>query len=356
MKKLYVVTALFLTSLGASAQNDTLLWQDFQDNNIQSFATFGDYPPGLTSDTAWYTFDLDLGADLSGANPPRPDWPYWVQGAFAEDDRILLSGDTNLTFWSNSWLVGGIQADNWIVSPAVQIVDNQAVLRFKSASLQTPYYLDGYEILISTMSNAEGDFSTVLYTAAEYTGGASSLGPDYASYTFAPVGQWIQGWDGANIVWTEIDTSISTFSAPDPDSARFEGRLTERVVNLGAYAGQTVFIAIHHNTVDDNLISFDDILITGTAVGVKEHMFNIGIKAFPNPATDHVQLTFNMENAADVTIQMYDALGRDISTQQMGTLSGEQSFRLNVASLAPGTYNVSVKTNQGNGNISFIKQ
>jgi hypothetical protein len=348
MKKLYLIITVFFASFGAQAQNDTLLWENFEGTlyYVQNI------PNGVLGDTAWYNWDNDQNTDANG----RPqDWWFYLPPA--DPDRYPSPGDTNYCWGSSSWHTPFAQADNWYVSPSIDIIDNQAVLRFKVASLQTPYFLDGLSVKISTNSNDLLDFTTTLFESAEYVSGASSLGADYGSYTFAPAsGAWIQGWNGSSLVVAEIDTNVSTFTAPNTDSARFEGILTEHVINLGAYAGQSIYIAFNHDSDDDNQITIDDILITGTAVGMKEKAFNIGIKAYPNPATEYVELSFEMNKADDVTIEMYDVLGHLINKKNMGTLSGKQNYRLNVAGLAKGTYNVNVKTSSGAGNISFIKE
>ena len=64
----------------------------------------------------------------------------------------------------------------------------------------------------------------------------------------------------------------------------------------------------------------------------------IGV-AVPNPAATSARVPFTLEAGSDVTMTLYDVLGRQVSTIAQGTYAaGSHDATLNVSSLAPGTY------------------
>lgn len=68
----------------------------------------------------------------------------------------------------------------------------------------------------------------------------------------------------------------------------------------------------------------------------------IGMKVYPNPASDNVNVAF--EAAGDYTITITDMAGRVVSTSAYSNLSGAQNIAIPVADLMGGNYIVSVAT------------
>ncbi|MCC6723492.1 MAG: hypothetical protein IT258_03210, partial [Saprospiraceae bacterium] len=121
MKKIYhVLFVVSFMSFGSTmnAQSDTLFFLNFQTDPSASMAEFPD--PGLT-DSMWVNFDED-GVDAEGGYP---------RTFFHDYDWILPDSgsteDTNFVFVSRSWLLGfDTSNSNWLISPAMQIVDANA--------------------------------------------------------------------------------------------------------------------------------------------------------------------------------------------------------------------------------------
>ncbi|HYG52229.1 MAG TPA: choice-of-anchor J domain-containing protein [Flavobacteriales bacterium] len=343
MKKIYVAAALFM-GLTSSSQAQILLNEDWQGSTSVQISY-----PGVTSpDPNWYTFDEDGLADGSGST--RPDEWFFIY-PFASVDSLTPTSDTNFCIGSNSWFTAPGQAKNWLITPSVDIPAGStgAVLKFKSATRQTPYYLDGYEVYLSNTDNDLPNFSNLLYTAAEYASGAVTLGSDFASYTFTPSGAWIQGWNGTAEVPSEFEY--------DGDSARLIGVLTEKTISIGAYAGQTIFIAFLHNSFDDNLISIDDIVIDATT-GVGEINKITSVNVYPNPTVKMVTVEMNVaESSVASVLTVTDIFGRLIYTESLGMLNqGTNKFTIDAGAYANGTYNVEVKSSNGVARASFIKK
>lgn len=314
MKKTFTLLACVLSTYFAHAQYDTLLYENFDVDPTANYALF---PFG--NDTTWVNLDNDNQPD----NTPAlgPNW-VWSQGFIATDD-------TTGCLISNSWFTAPAAASNYLITPPIQIIDANATLNWKSAPYQTPLYLDGYKILVSTTSNDTPDYTDTIFVAGEYTSGSSTNGGNYSAYTFST--GFIHGLDGTYIEY-------------DNDSARFAGVLRPFSVSLAAYAGQSIYIAFVHDAFDDNLLAVDDILITGTApLGIKEQNMNSALNINPNPAKDKLTVSYALPKTSNIVFNVFDSQGKLVVSQQKGVqLSGEQRSALDIHSLSRGTYTLQI--------------
>jgi hypothetical protein len=84
-------------------------------------------------------------------------------------------------------------------------------------------------------------------------------------------------------------------------------------------------------------------------LGVKDVNAGVqGVKVFPNPATEETHIAFNLSNAGNVGVTVYDAVGRvvyTLPTQQMN--SGDQMINVPVDGFAAGVYNAVITTENG---------
>jgi len=342
MKKIYLLAIGFvLASAVKSNAQDTLLfesfnYQSFYDNMVDDVVP----PPGNATDALWYSYDAD---GLSSANGRPGGW----YGAFpfspADSTDYDMDGfsDNAAVLASDSWFGSPALSDNWLISPSVTLEANDTLF-WKSAPYQTPRYLDGYKVLISTTTNDDLAFSTTLFTAAEML----STGSDTTYSTFGFSTGFVHGQDG-----TYIDLA-------DQSSMLHIGQLRPFAIPLSAYAGQTVFFAILHESFDDNLISIDDIMVRGnnTPMGVTADIKgDISLNVFPNPATDNAQVNYSLSNETNVTISIYDVAGKLVASQDKGSQSAGRHFSsINTSDMANGFYTVTVKTNNGTTTTKLI--
>ncbi|MBP9151938.1 MAG: choice-of-anchor J domain-containing protein, partial [Flavobacteriales bacterium] len=176
MKKTYLFVLLAQLIIGSvNAQNDTLLWENFEAETLDYIVI--DYPTGEPNYyPTWLNFDVDGIADGSGSDRPE-EW--FVAFGFADVDS------SNTVLASNSWLQGvGDVVENWLISPRLHIQDNLANLYWKSAPYQLPRYLDGYKVLVSTTDNLETSFTDTLAVFAEFNGALTTDIEDTATYVF----------------------------------------------------------------------------------------------------------------------------------------------------------------------------
>lgn len=346
MKKVYtLVSVLLFIAWGVKAQ-DTLLYESFQ-FVMNTYLTEG-APPGNTEDVMWYNFDADGFSDGSGGSTQRPGG-WWQILPFADADSIdPLTLDTNLVMAANSWFTAPDQANNWLITPNIKLGDHDTLF-WRSAPRQTPRYLDGYEVKLSTTTNDDFSFTNVLFTAAEMTGLSTVPGDssNFANHTFSP--GFVHGEDSTYIVFDTVNTT-----------GAYNGMLRPFSVALDAFANQNVFIAFHHNSFDDNLISIDNIMVRGTPsnpnASIKEQNRNdLNLTVFPNPANEFAQLNFELPVETEVTITVSDVTGKVVYSENKGSQPAGRHFaKINTSILAKGFYSIVVQTNNSRNTTKLI--
>ena len=306
------------------AQNDTLLFESFE-FDMSSYMT--NAPTGIVDETFWVNFDLDGLSDGSGSSRPG-DWFQTTGFSDADSATIVMAG--------SSWTSPPTTVANWLMTPSIQISDTNAVLSWKSAPFQTPRYLDGYMVLISTATNNETDFTDTIFVAGEFESQGTLTDSSYNNFTFTPPNSFIHGQDGQYVEYSG-------------DSVRLTGVLRPFTYDLKDYSGGHIYVAFVHNSTDDNLISIDDIVITGTdATSVMELKADISLNVFPNPAMEMASVSYKLRNASPVFFDMFDMNGKLVRTEAKGLQpAGEYLSTLNVGGLAHGYYNVVVRTSEG---------
>lgn len=327
MKKLLMISMFALSANMVFAQSDTLLYENFDVDPTSNYLPFNS-----GNDTQWVNFDADA---LPDANARPQEW-FWSEGGFSTVDSV------DACLFSSSWLAGFLPGNrNWLMTPPIQIVDASAVLSWESAPRQTPLYIDGYSVLVSTTDNIESSFTDTLFQAGQFLTGS---GNDFSAYTFSP--GFVHGADGT---YTEFDAAA--------DSSRLIGVFRPFTASLAQYAGQTIYIAFLHDADDDNLISLDDILVTGTAVGLNEIKNELGLSLFPNPASAKVELSYTLAASSSVIADVYDMRGSKVLSFNNGMQpAGNQKLTVDVSELSSGVYNVVLNAAGTVVTTKFVKQ
>jgi hypothetical protein len=344
MKKIYTLIAamVILGTFASNAQN-IRMFQTFKFNSFftDTLISDGSLPPGSTTDYHWYTFSLDGLADASTGGT-RPD-EWFAVLPFSDVDLYDGAGDTNVVMTANSWLSGSAIADKWIITQSIQLGATDT-LYWKSAPFQTPRYLDGYKVRISTTTNDDTSFGPAIFTAKEMT----ALGSDttFSTFTFGP--------SGAGFVHGQDHTYIDFATTTAPYLHR--GQLRPFYYALSAYANQKIYVAFQQYSTDDNLISIDDIMVRGPgSVGINENKMDLGLNLFPNPATDRVQVNYELSAETTVSIRLFDVTGKLVSVETKGAQPQGRHFAfINTSELAKGFYTVSIQTENGTSTAKLI--
>lgn len=156
-----------------------------------------------------FSDDFESGMDkwtiyTEGDAPNGDGWTAYQTTPSVGLQFAAHSGEYVASAWS--WANNAYNADNWLVTPQVALGGQ---LKFWVRT--NTGYPDKYEVLLSTTGNAVADFTVTLQAMAT-----------------AP----------AVSAWNEV------------------------VIDLGAYAGQEGYIAIHHQDMDANYLLIDDFSVT----------------------------------------------------------------------------------------------
>lgn len=75
---------------------------------------------------------------------------------------------------------------------------------------------------------------------------------------------------------------------------------------------------------------------------------------FPNPTNDDVTIKFDVETATDMTLNIYNALGTKVSSQNLGTIVGEQILTAPTSGFAAGMYMVELTNGHNSQTVKLI--
>ena len=156
------------------------------------------------------------------------------------------------------------------------------------------------------------------------------------SYTIAPAGLFDYE-EHYSVYVSTTGCSVSDFS-DCLFSETFDGEewYYERVVDLSAYAGHTVYIAFrHHDCYDQMAIALYDVTVTATE-GSSENTSHASVNIYPNPTTG----IMNVEGNDILTIEVIDVTGRMVMSQK-----GAGSINMSI--LPNGVYAIRTVTENG---------
>ena len=82
----------------------------------------------------------------------------------------------------------------------------------------------------------------------------------------------------------------------------------------------------------------DDLSLTGSEVAPMPDGFEL-LQNYPNPVTSSTNIPFSLPQAADVTLRVYDLLGREVATLQRGSMApGRHLVTFDARQLSSGAY------------------
>lgn len=125
---------------------------------------------------------------------------------------------------------------------------------------------------------------------------------------------------GTNTSWMTFGLPLSVGSAPD----------TMRVM---VYAGNN----------PGTILKVDELTLAGGNVGIQKLLGEqTKVLMYPNPAEDKVYLEYNLTEASEVTVSVYDITGKQVISAYFGEQRGEQRVSLDIGDLNTGLYFVSL--------------
>ena len=130
----------------------------------------------------------------------------------------------------------------------------------------------------------------------------------------------------------QMQTRSHTFSLGGPAQGNF---------NLwGSSLNNITVVAFIQNTSTGEILQGAMSHVT-TSIG--ENELDRGLSVFPNPTNGLVYLDVELENAAQVNYQVFNALGEVVRTESRSTAAGGQRFTMDMSDLESGLYYVNVQ-------------
>lgn len=268
MKKELLLLILCLAFYGANAQ--TLLDENFDDGTRGSMTA----------------------VDVDGSTP-HPNVGFYTEAWLPAGGALV----------SNSWYAPAGAANDWLITPELNIDSEGYSFAFKARAVD-PSYADGYKVWVST------------------------TGPDVASFT----------------------TQLFSVAAENTT-------LTTRIINLDAYAGQTIHLAIQNDSNDKFLLVVDDVLVA------KLKEYNVSAERMVsrrwNASGSTVLPSITVQNKGSETITSVDvALSVDggspqtttVNTNIPGLSSGDITITLPVTVTDNNEYSLDYVLSNPNGN------
>ena len=227
---------------------------------------------------------------INNSTDGRPWSAYDCQGLSGVSPH---SGSYVASSWS--WSSNAMHADAWMISPKLNLpaeVPGGQTIRLTWWDITNANYPDHYSVVLSTNSDDPSDFTTTLRDLD------------------TPTGSWAQ-----------------------------------QSIDLTQYAGQSIYVAFHHEDYDANYLLIDDIAVEIMAPPVSiENASNIEMSIYPNPASDYVMV--NAEGVREINV--LDLNGRVLSTTTQS--------KVDLSSLSAGVYFVRVITDNGTATEKIVKE
>ena len=125
-----------------------------------------------------------------------------------------------------------------------------------------------------------------------------------------------------------------------------KGSWHKKSYDLSKYTGMNIFFALNYHLMDagplgrssDNLW-IDHFILTGNDLGNSVPETFLLRQNFPNPFNPNTEIVFSVPERSNVSIKIYDALGKQIAELVNGTYdSGNYSFSFDGSNFASGVY------------------
>lgn len=221
----------------------------------------------------------------------------------AYDPSIAQTGERNFMS-SESWSGVPLTPNNYAISPAIDVSGN--------GSLQLDYMVGGQD---------------PLYSAETYT-------------VYVSTGNTIDDFENSD---PTVTVSFTENIGDDPAAA---GELVPRNLDLSSLDGaSTLYIAFrHHDTSDQFIINFDDVVLTGV-LGVNDN----SLEGF-NYYVSNNQLNLSAKTTM-TQVAIYNMLGQEVIAHKLAS----NKEIVNISGLQSGVYIVNVSVEGANKSFRIVK-
>ena len=264
--------------------------------------------PGDLSNFNIKTENLDTLTAAQGY-PWDSEWKFW----YTQDTSLFITPtdwarDTANYTSVTSWFNPPGQADDWFEFGPITIPSKGADLHWMQRFNTGGGYRNAYEILLCTtgMNN-------------------------YSDFTQPPI--YVMT-DTIDTTFTNIDTVWTLQTAKIPKK----------------YNGKKLYFAIHHNSINMDVLWIDEITVTEeNNMEVPDNLNTNDVKLYqniPNPANNKTIISYKIKRNAEVTLEFYDLTGQLFLSLKKGFQSaGKYSIAINTEKFQNGIYYYSLKVN-----------
>lgn len=147
---------------------------------------------------------------------------------------------------------------------------------------------------------------------------------------------WTSVWSKSG---STLATANNTTSAFTPTTSQWRAEC----VDLTQFAGQSkVFVMFRATNGYGNNIYVDDINVVTTIcpTGINDVADATNLNVYPNPANSSVNMSFELMNREEVTVNVYNTLGEIVYSENKGEMTGKQLVTINTENFANGMYMV----------------
>ena len=198
---------------------------------------------------------------------------------------------------------------NWMLSPTVTL-NNNDVITFYTMTVPASTYPDRLQVRYS-LAGSSNNVGANEFDTGDFTELALDINPTYATATYPEV-------------WTRYDIIIVGLSGPT--SGRFAFRYF--VEDAGPTGNNS------------NYIGIDSCAYYAGVAGFNDLNNNMNVSVYPNPSVDFINLNFNKALTENVTVKVFDAMGKMVINYSVAT--GTRINQLDVRSLANGVYTLDI--------------
>ena len=176
------------------------------------------------------------------------------------------------------------------------------------------------------------------------------------SYTAGTADQWGGGGPDANMTHTHAITMVSnecyTLEVSDAfgDGMQFgNDGSTATATDMGYRVNDGTGNVIQNVSTSFNFGSFVDdqyeTQVVVDATGIETVLAGGDLNVYPNPSNGITNINFNIAQEANVTVSVFNSVGKLVSTNTLGSVSGEQTAQIDASDLEAGIYLVELNIN-----------
>ena len=144
-----------------------------------------------------------------------------------------------------------------------------------------------------------------------------------------------------NTIWDKMGDDLATKGPQTNGFVPTANQWVTNEVDLSNYNGQDIMIRFQAISGYGNNLWVDNVNVSTTVSNKQELLPLSEFKVIPNPTASVSQIRFDLEQADDLTLSVFNNLGVLVSQKQLGTLvAGQHMVDLNAITLPNGNYRV----------------